>query len=128
MEQDIQTWVKLAAYAGGGLSIGLGAIGAAIGEGYTAAQANSAVSRNPALAGDVFKSMLVGQAIAESASIFSLVVAMILLFSNIPATSMVTVSAVFAAVYPWALVPSDPVWEPVFLRERPVLEWSGSRQ
>jgi F0F1-type ATP synthase membrane subunit c/vacuolar-type H+-ATPase subunit K len=97
MEQDIQTWVKLAAYSGAGLSIGLGAIGAAIGEGYTAAQANSAVSRNPSLAGDVFKSMLVGQAIAESASIFSLVVAMILLFSNIPATSFITVAAVFAA-------------------------------
>jgi len=97
MEQDIQTWVRLAAYAGGGLCIGFGAIGAAIGEGYTAAQANAAVSRNPALAGDVFKSMLVGQAIAESASIFALVVAMILLFSNIPATSYVTVAAVFSA-------------------------------
>jgi len=97
MEQDIQTWVRLAAYTGGGLCIGFGAIGAAIGEGYTAAQANAAVSRNPTLAGDVFKSMLVGQAIAESASIFALVVAMILLFSNIPATSYVTVAAVLAA-------------------------------
>lgn len=97
MEQDIQTWVRLAAYAGGGLCIGFGAIGAAIGEGYTAAQANAAVSRNPAMAGDVFKSMLVGQAIAESASIFALVVAMILLFSNIPATSYITVAAVFSA-------------------------------
>ena len=97
MEQDIQTWVKLAAYAGGGLSIGFGAIGAAIGEGYTAAQANAAVSRNPALAGDVFKSMLVGQAIAESASIFALVVAMILLFSTISANSFIAVAAVFAA-------------------------------
>ena len=27
MEQDIQTWVRLAAYAGGGISIGFGAIG-----------------------------------------------------------------------------------------------------
>jgi F-type H+-transporting ATPase subunit c len=97
MDIDVQTWVKLAAYMGGGLSIGFGAIGAAIGEGYTAAQANSAISRNPKLAGDVFKSMLVGQAIAESASIFSLVVAMILLFSNMPTTSLITAAAVFAA-------------------------------
>lgn len=97
MEQDIQTLLKLAAYAGGGICIGFGAIGAAVGEGYTASRANEAVSRNPELAGEVLKSMLVGQAIAESASIFALVVAMILLFSNIAVSSMVTVFAVFAA-------------------------------
>lgn len=97
MEQDIQTLLNLAAYAGGGLCIGLGAVGAAIGEGYTASQANSAISRNPDLAGEVLKSMLVGQAIAESASIFALVVALILLFSTIAATSLVSVFAVFAA-------------------------------
>ncbi|WP_419659522.1 AtpE4: ATP synthase subunit gamma (ATP synthase F0 sector subunit gamma) [Desulfosarcina variabilis str. Montpellier] len=97
MEQDIQTWVKLSAFAGAGIAMGCGAIGAAIGEGYTAAQANFAISRNPSISGDVFKSMLVGQAIAESASIFALVVAMILLFSNFSAESYVTVAVVFSA-------------------------------
>jgi len=77
--------------------MGCGAIGAAIGEGYTAAQANFAISRNPSISGDVFKSMLVGQAIAESASIFALVVAMILLFSNFSAESYVTIAVVFSA-------------------------------
>ena len=43
MTFDIETMVKVAAYTGGGLAMGLGAIGAAIGEGYTAAQANAAV-------------------------------------------------------------------------------------
>ena len=57
MEQDIQTWVKLAAYAGAGIAMGCGAIGAAIGEGYTAAQANFAISRNPGSAGDIFKTL-----------------------------------------------------------------------
>lgn len=89
--------IQLAAKIGGGACIGLGAIGAAIGEGYTAAQANAAISRNPRLAGDVFKMMLVGQAIAESASIFALVVAMILLFTNITAGSYVTAFAFFGA-------------------------------
>lgn len=97
MEFDIQTMGSMAAFIGGGLAMGLGAIGAAIGEGYTAAQANRAIAQNPSAMGDIFKSMLVGQAIAESASIFALVIAMILLFSNFQVTSFVTVMAIFAA-------------------------------
>ncbi len=54
MEIDIQTVVSVAAYTGGGLAMGLGAIGAAIGEGYTAAQANVAVSRDPKNSGEIF--------------------------------------------------------------------------
>ncbi len=87
MAYDIQTWVSVAAYIGGGVAIGLGAVGAAIGEGYTAAFASSAISRSPNLSGEIFKSMLVGQAIAESASIFALVIAMILLFSDFSSQS-----------------------------------------
>ncbi|UCF95073.1 MAG: ATP synthase F0 subunit C [Desulfobacterales bacterium] len=97
MPYDLQTWIKVAAFAGGGLAMGFGAIGAAIGEGYTAAQANSALARNPGSVGTIFKSMLVGQAIAESASIFALVIAMILLFSNFTATSYVTVAGLLGA-------------------------------
>jgi ATP synthase F0 subunit c len=106
MTFDIQTWVNVAAFAGGGLAMGFGAIGAAIGEGYTAAMANSAIGRAQAssiiamrakVTGDIFKSMLVGQAIAESASIFALVVAMILLFTDFTAKSYVMVSVVLAA-------------------------------
>lgn len=97
MAFDIQTWVHVAAYTGGGLAMGLGAIGAAIGEGYTAAQANSAISRNPKISGEIFKSMLVGQAIAESASIFALVVAMLLLFTEFSTETYLTVFVVMAA-------------------------------
>jgi ATP synthase F0 subunit c len=97
MAYDIQTWVNVAAFVGGGICMGVGAIGAAIGEGYTAAEANLAISRNKKMAGDIFKSMLIGQAIAESASIFALVIAMILLFTKFSAVSWVTVSAVFSA-------------------------------
>jgi len=84
MAYDIQTWVSVAAFTGGGMAMGFGAIGAAIGEGYTAASANEAIGRNPEQSGDIFKSMLVGQAIAESASIFALVIALMLLFTNFP--------------------------------------------
>lgn len=97
MAYDVQTWIKLAAFTGGGLAMGLGAVGAAIGEGYTAAHANEAVGQNPKMAGDVFKSMLVGQAIAESASIFALVIAILLLFVEPVATSAITASALLGA-------------------------------
>ena len=97
MTIDMQTWINMAALSGGGIAMGLGAIGAAIGEGYTAAEANAAISRNPEHTGNIFKSMLVGQAIAESASIFALVIAMILIFSDFSAQSYIMVAAVFSA-------------------------------
>ncbi len=75
---------KAALYLGAGLCIGFGAIGAAIGEGYTAGAANEAVSYRPEKSGEVLKNMLVGQAIAESAAIFALVIAIILIFSKSP--------------------------------------------
>ena len=97
MQFDVQTIVKLSAFAGGGIAMGLGAIGAAIGEGYTAAQANLAVSRNPKISGDIFKNMLVGQAVAESASIFALVVAILLLFLDVPSSTQLKAAALFGA-------------------------------
>ena len=97
MEFEVQTAIKIAAYAGGGIAMGLGAVGAAIGEGYTAARANLAVSRNPAISGDIFKNMLVGQAIAESASIFALVIAILLLFMDTGSFSMLKAAAFLGA-------------------------------
>lgn len=97
MEFEPQIIIKIAAYVGGGFCMGVGAIGAAIGEGYTAAIANEAVSRNKDLSGDIFKSMLVGQAIAESASIFALVIAMLLLFMDVSAPSLLKASALLGA-------------------------------
>jgi F-type H+-transporting ATPase subunit c len=94
---DSASLTSLAANLGAGIAIGLGAIGAAIGEGYTASQASPAISRNPEMAGEVFKSMLVGQAIAESASIFALVVALVLLFTNLPVSSYLTACAFLSA-------------------------------
>jgi F0F1-type ATP synthase membrane subunit c/vacuolar-type H+-ATPase subunit K len=97
MQFDVQTIVQLSAFAGGGVAMGLGAIGAAIGEGYTAAQANLAVSRNPKISGDIFKNMLVGQAVAESASIFALVIAILLLFLDAPGATPLKAAALFGS-------------------------------
>ncbi len=97
MTWDSQTLIQTATFAGAGIAMGLGAIGAAIGEGYTAAQANIAVSRNPELSGDLLKNMLVGQAVAESASIFALIIALLLLFINSSDSAMIHAAAFLGA-------------------------------
>ncbi|MCG6909368.1 MAG: ATP synthase F0 subunit C [Deltaproteobacteria bacterium] len=97
MEFETQLIIKAAAFTGAGIAMGLGAIGAAIGEGYTAAMANDAVSRNPELSGEIFKNMLVGQAVAESASIFALVIAILMLFLGVPLDNLLEGASMFGA-------------------------------
>jgi F-type H+-transporting ATPase subunit c len=77
-------FTKAALFLGAGLSIGFGAIGAAVGEGYAAGGASESIAYRPEKSGEILKNMLVGQAIAESAAIFALVVAIILVFSDAP--------------------------------------------
>lgn len=84
MTEDMVMWAKVAAYIGAGLTMGFGAIGAAMGIGLAGAGANAGISRNPELSSNIFKTMLIGQAVTESAAIFALVVAMLLLFSSVP--------------------------------------------
>lgn len=97
MLSDIATITNLASYAGAGVCIGLGAIGAALGEGYTAGLANQAISQKSERSGDIIKNMLVGQAIAETAAIFALVVAVLLLFVKMPSDSLLKAAALFGA-------------------------------
>ncbi len=97
MAFDVNTIVHVAAFTGGGIAMGLGAIGAAIGEGNTAAMANIAVARNPNISGDIFKNMLVGQAVAESASIFALVIAILLLFLDVANPTLLSAAALLGA-------------------------------
>lgn len=92
---DVSTLSNASAFIGAGLAIGFGAIGAALGEGYTAGIANEALSARPERSGDVIRNMLVGQAIAESAAIFALVVAIVLLFGQ---PSSVTYLTSWAAI------------------------------
>jgi F-type H+-transporting ATPase subunit c len=72
--------VQSAAYLGAGIAMGLGAIGPGVGEGMVAAKACEAIGRNPSEAALLTRTMLVGQAVSESTGIYSLVVAMLLLF------------------------------------------------
>jgi F-type H+-transporting ATPase subunit c len=72
--------VEACALLGAGIAMGLGAIGPGVGEGMAAAKACEAIGRNPAEAGLLTRTMLVGQAVTESTGIYSLVVALLLLF------------------------------------------------
>ncbi|KMY68895.1 ATP synthase subunit C [Desulfocarbo indianensis] len=72
--------VRAAALLGAGIAMGLGAIGPGVGEGFAAGKACEAMGRNPGEAGLLTRTMLVGQAVSESTGIYSLVVALLLIF------------------------------------------------
>ncbi len=82
-------WVEAAAYVGAALCMGFGAIGAALGEGYAAGRAAQAIAKDSELSGPILKNMLIGQAVAESAGIFALVIAMLMLFVNAEGATLV---------------------------------------
>ena len=62
--------------------IGLAALGIGIGQGFAAGKAVEGVARQPEAQGDIIKTMLVGQAVAETTGIFAFLISMILLFVN----------------------------------------------
>ncbi len=70
---------KLGSYIGAGLAM-LGALGTGIGQGYAAGKASEAVARNPEAESKIRTMMIVGCAIAETAAIYSLIVAILLIF------------------------------------------------
>ena len=72
--------IKASALIGAGMCMGLGAIGPGIGEGFAAGKACEAIGRTPGEAGLLTRTMLIGQAVSESTGIYSLVVALLMLF------------------------------------------------
>ena len=75
-----EMFVRGLALLGAGLAMGLGAIGPGVGEGFAAGKACEAIGRRPEEAGLLTRTMLVGQAVSESTGIYSLVVALLLIF------------------------------------------------
>ena len=72
--------IKAGALMGAGICMGFGAIGPGIGEGFAAGKACEAIGRAPEEAGLLTRTMLIGQAVSESTGIYSLVVALLMLF------------------------------------------------
>ena len=65
---------------GAGLAIGLCGMGCAIGQGLTAGNAMSGIARNPGASGTMFVPFIIALALIESIAIYSLVVALLLVF------------------------------------------------
>jgi F-type H+-transporting ATPase subunit c len=65
-----------------GLTIGVGAIGPALGEGRAAASALAAIAQQPDEANTLTRTLFVSLAMIESTAIYCFVVAMILIFAN----------------------------------------------
>ncbi len=60
----------------------IGILGIGIGQGFAAGKAVEGVARQPEAQGDILKTMLVGQAVAETTGIFAFIVSIVLLFAN----------------------------------------------
>lgn len=73
--------LKSASFLGAGLAIGLGTIGPGSGIGYVAGRANDMLGRFPKEKSKIMRTMFLGAAVAESTAIYSLVVAMLLIFA-----------------------------------------------
>ncbi|MEB3160338.1 MAG: F0F1 ATP synthase subunit C [Synechocystis sp.] len=65
-----------------GLTIAIGSIGPALGEGWAVARALGAIAQQPDKANVITRTLFVGLAMVESTAIYCLVVAMIILFVN----------------------------------------------
>jgi F-type H+-transporting ATPase subunit c len=77
---EAETIIRAVALLGAGISMGFGAIGPGIGEGFAAGKACEGISRRPEESGLLTRTMLIGQAVSESTGIYALVIAFILIF------------------------------------------------
>ena len=79
---DSQTLIAVASIFTAGLTIGIGAIGPALGEGRALAEALRAIAQQPDESGTIIRTLFVGLAMIESTAIYCFVVSMIVLFAN----------------------------------------------
>ena len=77
---DSATLIRVAALLGAGLCMGLGAIGPGIGEGIVGGKACEAIARQPQMQGVLTRTMLLADAISETTGIYSLIIALLLIF------------------------------------------------
>ncbi len=73
-------WVKVAAFAAAGFCMAIGGLGPSLGQGFIAGKACENIGKRPENGGLIIRTMVLGMAITETASIFALLVSLILLF------------------------------------------------
>ena len=79
---DSMTLVAIASIVSAGLTIGLGCMAPALGEGRSVATALSALAQQPDASATITRTLFVGLAMIESLAIYCFVVSMILIFAN----------------------------------------------
>ncbi|HEY5633896.1 MAG TPA: F0F1 ATP synthase subunit C [Burkholderiaceae bacterium] len=79
---DEATLIGLVSVFTAGLTIAIGSIAPAIGEGRAVAQALAAIAQQPDASNTITRTLFVGLAMIESTAIYCFVVALILLFAN----------------------------------------------
>jgi ATP synthase F0 subunit c len=77
---ESQTLGAAMALLSAGICTGFGGIGPGIGNGMAAEGAVKWVARNTAYAGDLMRTMLVGQAVSQSTAIYAMVISLVLIF------------------------------------------------
>lgn len=79
---DPAALVALGSITAAGLTIAIGSIGPAFGEGRAVSQALRAIAQQPDSSNTITRTLFVGLAMIESTAIYCFVVSMILLFAN----------------------------------------------
>jgi F-type H+-transporting ATPase subunit c len=74
--------IAMASIISAGLTIAIGSIGPALGEGRAVAQALNSIAQQPDSSNTITRTLFVGLAMIESTAIYCFVVSMILLFAN----------------------------------------------
>ncbi len=79
---DNITWIAMASIVTAGITIGIGSIGTALGQGRAVALALSSLAQQPDASATITRTLFVGLAMIESLAIYCFVVSMILIFAN----------------------------------------------
>ncbi len=79
---DNLTLIAVASIVTAGITITIGSIGPALGEGRALAQALSAIAQQPDEAKNITRTLFVGMALVESTAIYCFVITLILIFAN----------------------------------------------
>jgi F-type H+-transporting ATPase subunit c len=79
---DTATLIAIASIFTAGLTIAIGSIGPALGEGRAVATALTSLAQQPDAAKTITRTLFVGLAMVESIAIYCFVVSMILIFAN----------------------------------------------
>jgi F-type H+-transporting ATPase subunit c len=79
---DSSIWIAIASIVTAGITIGIGCMGPALGQGKAVAIALSSIAQQPDASATITRTLFVGLAMIESLAIYCFVVAMILIFAN----------------------------------------------